>query len=173
MPLTPTEATAMTADLTAVVAKYTQTAPPAARTLYFGYFGYATPEAAQTADHCNLVFLPSWGTPPAAASVINARAIDWLNEAKAAGITSAVLTVDYLIFANAQLLPAATANLTAFLTQLQAAGVLPLVKAFYPCDEPDLNGYSDATLIAAVALIKKVAAQFSQLGGAQCWVSMG
>lgn len=174
--LTPTEATAMGADLAAVVTKYTTAAPPApvpVRTLYYGYFGYAAGQAAATADHCNLAFLPSWGATPANWQTIADRAVTWLNEARAAGITSAVLTVDYLIFNEAQLVPNAAANLTALLTQLQTAGVLPLIKAFYPCDEPDLNGFSDATLIAAVALIKEVAAQFQTLGGSQCWVIYG
>lgn len=173
MPLTPAEATSLNASLAADVAKFTQTAPPAARTLYFGYFGYATPEAAQTGDHCNLVFLPSWGAMPTNWPVIASRAVDWLNEAKAAGIQNAVLTVDYLIFSGATLVPNAAANLTALLTQLQTAGVLQMVKAFYPCDEPDLNGFSDATLVAAVALIKKVAAQFAVLADVQCWVIYG
>lgn len=173
--LTNTEAVAMTAELAAVVTKYTEpvVVPPVPRTLYYGYFGYAAGNAAQQAAHCNLVFLPSWGFDQAGWQVINDRAVDWLNETKTAGIGAAVLTVDYLVFNGATLSPTAALGLRTLFDQLKAANVLSLVKVLYLCDEPDGNGFSDATIAAGKAVCQQVAAGYPELAGVQFWVIYG
>jgi hypothetical protein len=71
------------------------------------------------------------------------------------------------------LLSNAQANLTGLFQQYHAAGVLGLVRAIYPQDEPDLAGFSDATMVATVALIKKVAAGYPELAGLQTWTIYG
>lgn len=144
--------------------------PPPKASRYFTYFGYAAGEAALQADHANMIFVPEWGEVADNLSVILQRNITFFQEAKAAGIPSVVLDTGYQTWRGTSVNPTLAADLTVVLRAYQTAGVLGMVKAFYVIDEPDIKGFSDATLRSATTQLRQIAAQFPELAGVQLWV---
>lgn len=146
--------------------------PATGRKLYFGYFGDAAGNAAAWGDHCNIAFVPEWGEAGNNYQVVMDRNISFMKEAAAAGVKSVVYDVGFQLWgpsANNPLKTTAPADLAQVFNDLKATGVLGMVKALYPIDEPDLTGKSDAQLVAAVTVLRTAAAAFPELAGVRVW----
>lgn len=165
-------APSIAADGVTIQCTFAPTGPPTppASKRYFTYFGYGAGNAAGQADHVNMIFVPEWGETDANLSVILQRNISFFNEAKAAGIPAVVLDVGFQAWRGTAVNPTLAADLTVVLKAYQTAGVLGMVKAIYPVDEPDIRGFSDASLRQANAIIRQVADGFPELSGVQLWV---
>jgi hypothetical protein len=118
-----------------------------------------------------------------------------MNEARAQGIESIVLGIDFVysniatakvavtndsprsiitkqlnadVASRTPMLKATTdpeAQLRAYFTMLQGNNLLSMVKVLYPKDEPDLAGLSDAQIQSTNAMIRRVAADYPELKG--------
>lgn len=115
---------------------------------YFGYYcsgcswvGNGNYTAA-TADHSNLIWIADDPVEDVTARIAEGAAL---------GMRS-VVSLSGVFFAGSELAPGYQASWDAY-----AAALGPYVEsiaAFYPRDEPDLGGFSDATLAMAIATIK-------------------
>ncbi len=105
--------------------------------LKFAYFGGSQDEIFSVE---NMVHATTWGWADPTSSII----IDILSRAKANGITSAIVSVDHLLYKSlgggrrayvgtAAAIPA----LTNLFTNLKNANLLSMVEATYPIDEPE------------------------------------
>lgn len=136
--------------------------PVAQKKLYFSYYGGMQDEIF---DYENMVFATTWGhnqTP---------WIVDAMTRAKAHGIVAAMVSIDYLVYTNAagggpkRYMGDAqsTVLLTTFFDTLKSSGLLDMVKAAYPMDEPDLYGIPASDIEAANANIRRVASQYPEL----------
>lgn len=138
--------------------------PAQTRKMYFSYYGGMQDEIF---DYENMVFATTWGHDR------TDWIVDAMTRAKAHGITEAMVSVDYLVYTNAagggrKLYMGeaqATPKITAFFDTLKSAGLLDMVKALYPMDEPDLYGIPAADILAANANLRAVAAGYPELTG--------
>lgn len=157
------------------IAQYAGTSPPppTVRPTYVGYFGNVAGQAAETADHVNIAFVPSWGYDGSNGPVIDQRTIDWLHEAALVGIQCVVLEPSYVLWSGLgggnQLLPDAETRIRALFTMLRNAGVLGMIKAIYPHDEPDGVGVSDISMSMCISMLRRVADEFVELRGIEVW----
>ena len=102
-----------------------------------GYFGQFDNQNQETADHVTYAMPMDWGDWDTAQVDIQQRIIRQLQDAKAKGITKAIVAVGFLTWTkNYQL--KGTKYLQVFRTQLETLGLLDMVEAFYPIDEPDV-----------------------------------
>lgn len=125
--------------------------PPIQRTdLLYGYFGDAI--LADTADHTNLQWIMFEADPVAEAM-----------RAKAAGIHNLVLAVCWRCGQD---------NLRFYFDGMRAAGVLHLVIALYPEDEPDLS-MTESEVVDMVRMVRSVAAEYQELAQVQVWAIYG
>ncbi len=132
--------------------------------LYFSYYGGMQEEIF---DYENMVFATTWGHDQ------TDWIVDAMTRAKAKGITAAICSVDYLVYTNAagggrklyMGAAQATPKITAFFDTLKAAGLLDMVKALYPIDEPDLYGIPASDIQEANANLRAVAANYPELKG--------
>jgi len=134
----------------------------------FGYFGTQPGSVIETADHCNLVFTVGWGdwSTYAGRQAFMQVVVDDLQTAKANGVKSAIVTVDFLVYTRdwGMRSPAsAEVELRDFFNRLRVGGVLSMVKAIYPIDEPDLVGIIGETIGAVNQLIRRVANDYMEL----------
>lgn len=137
--------------------------PVATRTdkVLYGYFGQFDNQNAETADHVTYIFSMDWGdwSTPGIEPSLSLKIIGELQDAKARGITKAIVAVGYLTWTGKYDLKG-TQYLEVFKTQLQALGLYDMIEAFYPMDEPDLQekqgGLSDTNLIQGLANIHQV-----------------
>ena len=118
--------------------------------LLYGYYGSMHDQVAETANHVNLQWVSPWGNLMPLDNVI-AR----LTEARAWGIPRVVLDVPMAYEVDAEV------KTRAFFASLHAAGFIDSrISALYPVDEPDLHGKSAEEVIAANAMLRRVAAEF-------------
>jgi hypothetical protein len=120
--------------------------------LRFTYYGADGASVSETADHINLVWV--WAGDAGTAQ---------LQEAQARGVREAVLDVSYLVYdqsSGTRPSPTAAANLRAYLTQLRNLGLLPMLVAVYPVDEPDMRGLSTDQVTAINGVVRMVLLEF-------------
>ena len=162
---------------------FTVNPPPTPTGPYFGYFGDCTYCTAETYQHTNLIFTACWGyinSDPALQDINNCIAAR-LVEAKQYGIPTAIVSVGHLVYigtdpTNPQ--PplgtliyrgagAAKPYLRNLFNQLRQNGVLTMVTALYPIDEPDLALYNtnDSKISITNADIRAVASEYPELAG--------
>lgn len=149
---------------------------PSRPKLYFSYFGDAAGNAAAFGDHCNMVFVPEWGEDDTDYQIVMDRNISFMKEAAAAGIQNVVYDVGFQLWGpdtRSPLKPTALAELTKVFGDLHTAGVLHMVRALYPIDEPDLAGKSDSDMFNAVGVVRAAAKQFVDLADVQVWCIYG
>lgn len=136
-------------------------APSVLRTdLLYGYYGCETGQAEAVKGHTNLHWESQFNGQARATDDILTMA------------TTTVLDVMPQLFEkiapsgrNWAIRADAEANLTAILDYLKVRGALQYVKAFAPIDEPNTNCRSDADMMAALTIIRRVAAQYPELAG--------
>lgn len=138
-------------------ALYMPPAPSALRTdLLYGYYGRDDNQCIETAGQVNLSFELRWDGVDAT-----------INRMKRQPVKT-ILTVSGELWADAKTLRPkdhAETLLRQTLDALRAAGVIGQVIGFYIIDEPDLWGASDADVSAACATVRRVAAEYTDLGG--------
>jgi hypothetical protein len=123
----------------------------------FGYYGTSDGQLGETADHVNLVWVGPWcGTP---------CGIAYLQEAAARGIRNAIVDVSYLVYVDAgggtlRPTPQAAANLRTYFAEVQRLGLLPMLRALYPQDEPELYGLTTDQITATNGVIRMVMAEY-------------
>lgn len=139
-------------------------ADPAPSKLYFSYYGGMDNEIF---PYENMVWGTTWGHPN------SEWIVDALTRAASFGVKAAMVSIDYLVYSNTMTqgpkhflgAPVVTANLHTFFDLLRAAGVLGMVKALYPIDEPDLFNVPASDIAAANSTIRGVAATYPELAG--------
>lgn len=126
--------------------------------LLYGYYGCRGDQVAETRDHVNL-FMESLFEGPEKA----------IGNILSAGMTT-VIDVSWYVFVSTPdgsgrtLRPDAETSLRGYFQDLSDAGALRYVKYIYPIDEP--NNVTDLdNLAGAIALIKKLSAEFPELTG--------
>jgi hypothetical protein len=136
---------------------------------YFGYFYSDDPQVAQTADHVNLIHIPSagpewWPTPQA----IIDTAINRLNLARAAGITKAVLTMDFCGFRATGMrrtylgTTRSRINTQFYLSQIESNGLSDMIIGLYTVDEPERDAQVPADDLASFCDdLRVVSAEFN------------
>jgi hypothetical protein len=132
--------------------------PAALRTdLFFGYFHTFDNQAAETAEHVNIMFESGWFGAQATAASMKAHGKR----------TILCLSVECYDWADGAVTPRADAvdRMAATFSALRAAGVLGQVVALYPIDEPDLTGKSDSDILAMCAAVRSAARPFAVLAG--------
>jgi hypothetical protein len=137
----------------------TVVAPTTWRTdLLYGYYGCRGDQIAETRDHVNLFMESLFEGPDKAISNI-----------LSAGMTT-MIDVSWYLFvwtpdgSGRTLRPDAETSLRGYFQALSDAGALRYVRYIYPIDEP--NNVTDIdNLTSAIALIKKLAAEFPELNG--------
>lgn len=138
-------------------ALYMPPAPSVLRTdLLYGYYGRDSAQCIETDGSVNLVFELRWDGIAETISCMVRQPV------------KTILTVSGELWADAKTLrPAeqAEALLRQTLDAMRSAGVIGQVAGFYPIDEPDLWGSSDADVTAACATVRRVAAEYPDLGG--------
>jgi hypothetical protein len=130
--------------------------PPAPRTPpLFAYFGLASRQIEETADHVTAVMTPDWGNwdDPADRERIAHATIDALLAARAHGIERAIVSCGFLCF-TAMYRYRGVEDLVAFRQRVEAAGLASMVTALYPIDEPDGHPTSDAVMTQAYSEIR-------------------
>lgn len=145
--------------------------PTPSRSLLYGYYaGGVVPEFA---DHCNLLFVGSWGDWQSIQGRINitTQFITQMQAARANGINRVMIVLDWCLFMSPtpplQLLPMQTRQtlLIKFFDDLRAAGVIDLVHAIYTVDEPDVNGISNEDMNTANAAVREITVHYPELAG--------
>lgn len=136
-------------------ALYMPAAPSTLRTdLRYGYYGRDRNQCDETAGAVNLAVELRWDSLDATIERMRRQPVP------------TILTVSSECWINATTLrPDADVQLRATLDALRSAGVIGQVIGFYVIDEPDLWGSSDADVTAACATVRKVAADYADLGG--------
>lgn len=131
--------------------------------LLYGYYGCYGKQVEETAGHANLLWVMFWeGVEKAFADIKLANVatvIDLDSFVLSAGITPR------------ELQPDAEKHLRDLFGQLQAAGLLHLVRYLVPCDEPNLR--KDGTIDCipeVVAIIRRVVADYPELAGVKVGV---
>lgn len=142
------------------------TTPVPPQDLLFGY--YAGGDVKTFADHCNVLFIGSWGdwVSVQGRSNITNTFIQQIEAAKNNGIARVMIVLDWCVFTpQFKLLPEALAvqYLTTFFNALEAANCTWPVVAVYPVDEPDVQGINTADMTTANALIRVTMAQYGYL----------
>ena len=129
-------------------------APPSVRydTPLYCYYGTDDAQVAQVANHTNCIFDLNW--PGDIGSVIR-----HLQQARDSGIGKAIIAVQ--------------SDPRSDFDALQAAGVLSMVIAVYPYDEPDVMGLSAAQVRATAAQIRQAMSGYPELAGARLAVIYG
>jgi Big-like domain-containing protein len=162
---------------------FTVSATPTPGGPFFGYFGDCTYCTLETYQHTNLIFTACWGyinSDPALQDINNCIAAR-LVEAKQQGIPTAIVSIGHLVYigtdpTNPQ--PpfgsliyrgagAAKPYLRSLFNQLRLNGVLTMVTALYPIDEPDIALYNtnDSKISITNADIRAVASEYPELAG--------
>ncbi len=140
---------------------------------YFGYFGgyeIGVGSPTQFADHCNVLFISSWGDWVSAQGRTNLlmNCIDQIQAGVVSGINRAILNVDWCLF-DPQFHPLpdaiARAYLKGYFDNLNGLHLLQYVTAFYVIDEPDVNGVSDSAMTAVNARLRSVMSGYPELAG--------
>lgn len=107
--------------------------------LLYGYFGRDAAQCVETAGAVNVAFEMRWdGVAETISRMVRQR-------------VSTILCVSGECWINP--------------TTLRSAGVIGQVVGFYVIDEPDLWGSSDADVTSACATVRRVAAEYTDLGG--------
>lgn len=129
--------------------------PPAPRTdLWFAYFGHNAISVNETAQHTNLLWAADW------AGV--SEQIAALTHAKAGGITNAILMVPAYTMDPS----AAEGEVRFWLQRLDNLGLLDIVIALAPIDEPNTpraGNRTDAEVTAKNAMLRRVMEEFPRM----------
>lgn len=122
-----------------------------------GYFGQFDGQNVDTVDHVSFAFSMDWGdwSTPGIEPFVSLRIINELQDAKARGITKAIVAVGYLTW-NGNYETKGTDFLNTFKTQLDALGLYDMIIALYPIDEPDQAPITEANLEAGLTAIHQV-----------------
>lgn len=147
-----------------------QICTPVPGKLYFSYFGGMEDEIFASE---NMVFATTWGWNNTPAIV------DGLQRAKASGVEAAIVVMDYLVYSTGN--PrrylgkaAADANCRTFFDALQHAGLLGMVKALYPADEPERDANIPADqIIQCNTNLRALAKAYPELSGVKIAVIYG
>lgn len=125
--------------------------PPRVDLSYAYYGNEPVKQLAETSRHVTHHFVAHWYGPGVT-----------MEEAKAAHNAGLkiILALDTPYAA-----PLQEGVLRATFNSLRAVGALGSVAIIYPQDEPELHGYSDATVLIGNATIRKVMAEFPELAG--------
>ena len=116
--------------------------------LLYGYYGDPC-GIGDAAPHVNLIWVFGWCGDP----------VTILIAAKNAGVAKAVVGVNGRT--------GTPDSLRWYFQQLRAAGVLSMVVAVYPQDEPDVAGMTSSEVVLMVALMRLVMAEFPELADAK------
>ena len=141
---------------------------PPAQKLYFTYFGGMEDEIFA---YENMVFATTWFSPN------TSWIIDAMTRAKAAGVAAAMVAMDYLLYRavgnNRVYLgdAIATANCKTFFDALKAAGLLTMLKALYPIDEPEIVNIPSSQVVACNTNLRKVMALYPELADSKLAVT--
>jgi len=144
---------------------------------YFGYYTTFADTASQSAPHSNLAWWLA-GFPDAS-----------YQATKTAGIYSAILDISWLVYCNSadgincngsagdkwiyRGTAAATSNLRSRLDSLRSLGVLNMLVALYPMDEPDLWLYHPGDIVSANDDIRAVMSSYPELHATKLAVIYG
>lgn len=139
---------------------------PRTEPLHYGYFGIDGEQITETAEHVTFVMAPDWGdwNIPNYDEFRKTQIITQLQQAKALGVKDAWIMVGFLVLTQrpgctemcVTPRPDGMARLQAFKVQLDALGLLEMVKVLYPIDEPESHGLSDAQLVQLLKEMKTV-----------------
>lgn len=124
----------------------------------FGYFMGNALDLPLYQDHVGYVFTNDWGNWDTAQDWLQQQTLTELQNAKQFGIKDAIVSVGFLVF-DSKYNYKGTQYLEAFKTQLDALGLLPMVKTFYVVDEPDFvmrKGLTEKALVEACLGIRQV-----------------
>lgn len=134
--------------------------PPVLRTdLQFGYYFSLAGQMAATKDHTSFYWWVQW------------EGIDVLASELALGPQDVVVDCAPQLMrptgvdSRKALAPNAEPAIRSLFAELRALGLLSRVKYLTPMDEPNLFADSEADLIGAMSILKRVAAEFSELAG--------
>jgi len=127
------------------------TIPPSRPGLFYGYYGSCPTCLAGFQDHVNLLMtFPPWDGEQ--------QSIDDMTRAALPTILGT---------------PTDPVALQSLLTDLRNANVLRYVVALYPLDEPNLTGWTNATILPVLAQQRAVAAKFVELANVKLAVIYG
>jgi hypothetical protein len=137
------------------------TPPPRSDPLEFGYYGtWENSQVADTADHVTFMWVMSGDV-----------GLAQLQEAQARGVKRGVVDVSWLVYTTTGRTmhngnderkphPQAAENLREYLASVRNLGMLPVISALYPQDEPDVHGIHEADVVAMNKVVREVAAEF-------------
>lgn len=131
----------------------TATPAPNGRAFLFGYYGGVNTTLPEVAGHASLAWVMGWN--PSGSWEQNTAT--QLAQARQAGFQAIVLGLPQAYA------PDAEAALAAALGGLHVQGLLENITAVYPIDEPDVNGKSEAQVVAANAAVRRAMAQYPQM----------
>lgn len=126
--------------------------PSAGRTVLFGYYGGVNSTIPEIADHASLAWVMGWN--PTGGWMENTAL--QLAQARNRNLPS-VLGIPQAYG------PDAEDSVRLVFQSLSVQGLLTGIAALYPIDEPDVNGKSNAEVLAANAMLRRVMADFPAL----------
>lgn len=137
-------------------------APPLRTDLLFGYYGGCMPEILEEAPHANLWWATGWCQGTGSWFLDMAQE---LQAARGAGIKNVVLALAPTMVWG----PNAAAEASFQFQRLAATGQLVGWDSItlYPQDEPDVHGYTDAQMTAAITAIRAAAKPYAEFAGAK------
>src|SRR5438046_6526429 len=100
-----------------------------------------------------------WGNfeTPEGRAAITQSTLQYLNDARAFGVTKAVVGISYLVYGT----ETQKDDLRAFFVEIQTAGFLNMVAAVYPIHEPDtVHGRSAEQIAETNGALRSVTADF-------------
>lgn len=142
--------------------------PPVLRTdLQFGYYFSLAGQMAATKDHTSVYFWPQWTSIETLADELAQGPPDVMMDC------APQLTQPIGRDSRKAVTASAEVALRTRFTELRAAGLLHRVRYLTPFDEPNLFADSEADLLGALAILKRVAAEFQELSGVKYFCIYG
>jgi hypothetical protein len=136
--------------------------------LFYGYYGDCDSCQGATQNHVNLYWVWGWGSGDWLTNVTN-----HLSQARSFGAKAVVLGLPQCYNQDGSPNPNAEAQVRDAFKSLQKNGLLTGITALYPLDEPDVAHASDASVTQTNAMLRKVMADFPELGGTKLAVIYG
>lgn len=123
--------------------------------LLFGYYGSVDETIPEVAGHVNLAWVMGWGSHGSWLANVAAQ----LTQARQHGIRGVVLHIPQAYNRGGT----AESDVRYVFQSLLVQGLLDNIVALYPIDEPDGAHKSDAEVMAANAMLRRVMAEFQSL----------
>lgn len=135
--------------------------------LQYGYYFSLAGQMAETKDHTSVYFWPQWTSIETLASELAQGSQDVMMDC------APQLTRPTGKDSRKALAPDAEVALRTRFTELRSAGLLHRVRYLTPFDEPNLFADSEADLLGALVILKRVAAEFQELSGVKYFCIYG